>query len=185
MSGMEISPWKRSGSGRDRRCCIALAETICHGNAKLAFFRHDPDRAIAVPYGRSSRGSATETDQLLRAPRKESLSSPGTRQVVRGLQVFCCRCIPSVSAFLLGGLGEFGVIGIALGSWRIEGRGVPGVEVRIQRDATRQIGIGDEEFAEGDRVRLAGGQGRRRALRREAFVGDIDAAERLFELRAK
>lgn len=48
-----------------------------------------------------------------------------------------------------------------------------------------QIGIGEEEFAECDRVRFACGERFLRAFRREALVGDVDAAERLLELRAQ
>jgi hypothetical protein len=48
------------------------------------------------------------------------------------------------------------------------------VEGGFERDVARQIGIGEEQLSER-------GQRLLRALRRERFVGHMDAAERLFE----
>ena len=51
----------------------------------------------------------------------------------------------------LGGLcGQYRIIGIALGSCAIEGRGVGLVEWRVHFEAGDQIGVGDRELAIGD-----------------------------------
>src|SRR5271156_1002174 len=82
---------------------------------------------------------------------------------------------------LLGGLGERRIVGVALGALRIKRRGVPRVERGFQRDTARQVGVGEEELAEADRVRIAGCDGISRGLRRKALVRDVDAAERLLQ----
>ena len=71
-------------------------------------------------------------------------------------------------------------------AFAVEGLGVPGVEGSAEREAPRQVGIGDEELAEGHRVRFAGCRSRPRPICAiEPLVGDIDAAERRLQLRAE
>src|SRR5579871_3226683 len=80
---------------------------------------------------------------------------------------------------------ESRIVGVAVRTLRVEGRAVPGVQRRVELEAARQVGIGEEELAERDRIDLAGGERRLGAVLREALVADIDAAERRLELRSE
>src|SRR5271166_5513649 len=86
-----------------------------------------------------------------------------------------------VDLFGCGLLAQRRIIGIASGTTAVESLDVPPVERRPQREPARQIGIRQEKLAEGDRVRLAGGQSRFGLFARKTLVGDIDPAERRLE----
>ncbi len=66
---------------------------------------------------------------------------------------------------------------------RIKGLGIRHVQRPILGETQRQIGIGDEELPEGNRIRLALREQLLRRLLRQLLVRNIDAAKSLLQLR--
>ena len=81
-----------------------------------------------------------------------------------------------------GGLAERRVVGVTGSARGVERGAIPFIEGGAFAETTRQIGIGDEQFAEGDGIGIAGRQRRIAAGEVEAFVGHIHATEQFFEL---
>src|SRR5665213_665271 len=75
------------------------------------------------------------------------------------------------------------VVEVALLTLGVEGLGLRFVEGQSLPEALRQVGIGNEEFAPRNCVRISGLDRRFRALLGEVLVGNIDAAELFFKLR--
>src|SRR5579863_7933087 len=88
----------------------------------------------------------------------------------------------------IGGTWRYGVeswiIRVARGAAPIEGVGLRRVEDRAGKKACGQVGVGEEELAEGDGVGSACIQRLLGALVGEALVADVDTTEGGLELRA-
>src|SRR3984885_1614644 len=79
---------------------------------------------------------------------------------------------------------EGGVVGVTLGSGGVEGGRVGSVERRVFAEAGGQVGICDEELAEGHGVGFAFVQELLAGLLINGLIGNEDTAESLFEIRA-
>src|SRR5258708_39707252 len=76
---------------------------------------------------------------------------------------------------------EGGIVGVAFGAGGVEGGGVGTVEGAAFGEARRQVGICDEEFAEGDGVGFAFVEKLLAGVLVDGFVGDEDSAEDFLE----
>ena len=77
------------------------------------------------------------------------------------------------------------IVGVALRAGGVEGGGVGAVEGRVLCEAGGQVGVGDEEFAEGYGVGFAFVEKLLAGLLIDGFVGDEDSAEDLLEAGAE
>ena len=79
------------------------------------------------------------------------------------------------------GFSHGGVVGVAFFAVAVEGLGVRGVEVGVCGEALYEVGVGDEELAEEDRVGFALGEEVVSGLFGELFVGDEGATKDFLE----
>src|ERR1700760_3928363 len=73
------------------------------------------------------------------------------------------------------------IVGVSLLGSAVEGGLVGIIQSRVRAQALHEIGVGDEQLAEGDEIGAAGRHRLLRELQRVAVVGDIGALEALPE----
>lgn len=78
-----------------------------------------------------------------------------------------------------------GLVDVAFGAVAVEGCGLGLVEGGVSGEANGEVGVGDEELAEGDGVGFTVGEDLVGGFEGELLVGDVDAAELTLQIRAK